>query len=348
MDFSLFNAQTHAPSPDKAIQMFPQLLSFSEALGNTPLIEVPSPKHGARIFAKLESGNPSGSIKDRVAFGLFCDAVNRHDFEKGPLKLIDSSGGNMARALAHLGHLCDVPVHVVIPDTAPEALLRSLAESHATVTKVDRRYFLLGIIAKSQQIARENPDWTLLSQHLNLVNTAVHQHHTGAEICRQLKGKTADVWVAAVGTGGTIAGVYKALSEQNPNLKVIGCTPSEMPFGTMDPPNGDPRFAGAGGLGYGFEQPFVSLIPAPVTFQHVSHKTSLKAMYQFFEKTGIEIGGSAAANWVAAQRAAEHLDQNANVVTVFADAGSDADRERGKNILEKEQHTHGDASYENC
>lgn len=336
MDFSLFNAQTHAPSPDKAIEMFPQLLSFSEALGNTPLIEVPGPKNGARILAKLESGNPSGSIKDRVAFGLFCDAVNHHDFEKGPLKLIDSSGGNMARALAHLGHLCDIPVHVVIPDTAPEALLRSLAESHAKVTKVDRRYFLLGIIAKSQQIAQENPGWTLLSQHLNLVNTAVHQHHTGAEICRQLDGKTADAWVAAIGTGGTIAGVYKALSEHNPDLKVIGCTPTEMPFGTMDPPNGDPRFAGAGGLGYGFKQPFVSLISSQITFQNVSHEESLKAMFQFFDQTGIEIGGSAAANWVAAQRTAEQLDSDATIVTLFADAGSDAERERGRVIQIKE------------
>jgi cysteine synthase len=344
MDFSLFNAQTSAPSPDKALQMFPQLKQYSDALGNTPLIEVPGPRNGAQILAKLESGNPSGSIKDRVAFGLFCDAVNNHHFESGPLKLLDSSGGNMARALGHLGHLCNIPVHVVIPDTATEELLQSLSESQTTVTKVDRNHFLLGIIAKSQQIAREEPGWTLLSQHLNLVNTAVHQYHTGGEICRQLEGRRPDVWVAAVGTGGSITGVYFALAKQNPELRVVGCTPREMPFGTMAPPNGQARFAGAGGLGFGFEQPFISLISSPVTFQSVSHEESLKAMFHFFEETGISIGGSAAANWIVACHVAAKLDRNAHVVTVFADAGSDIDREQGRHLLDNERKHQGKVS----
>lgn len=337
MNFDLFNAQVAAPDPRKVLEMFPQLKGYSESLGNTPLVEVPGPKDGGHVFAKLESKNPSGSIKDRVAFGLFCDAINGHDFQKGPLKLLDSSGGNMAKALAHLGHLCRLPVHVVIPDSAPDALLQSLADSEATVTKVDRNQFLLGIIARSQEIAREEPGWTLLSQHLNLVNTSVHQYHTGAEICRQLDGRRVDGWVAAVGTGGTLAGVYAALAQHNPNLQVIGCTPREMPFGTMAPPNGSNRFAGAGGFGFGFRQPFVSLIPFDVPFQTVSHDESLKAMFGFFEETGIPIGGSAAANWIVACELASRLGQHTNVVTVFADAGSDADRERGRQLLDEQR-----------
>ncbi|OTA20789.1 cysteine synthase [Xenorhabdus beddingii] len=347
MDFSLFNAQTVAPSTDKALQIFPQLRQYSEALGNTPLIEVPGPRNGARILAKLESRNPSGSIKDRVAFGLFCDAVNNHDFDSAPLRLLDSSGGNMARALAHLGHLCNIPVHVVIPDSASDELLQSLSSSKAIVTKVDRKHFLLGIIARSQQIAREEPGWTLLSQHLNLVNTAVHQYHTGAEICRQLDGSHADAWISAVGTGGTLAGVYAALSQQNPQLHVVGCTPSEMPFGTMEPPNDLSRFAGAGGFGFGFKQPFVSLIPSSVTFQSVSNDKSLKAMYRFFEETGIPIGGSAAANWVVAYNVAAKFGKDATVVTVFADAGSNTDRERGRQLLNSERKVNGSISNAN-
>lgn len=339
MDFDLFNAQSAAPSSEKALDMFPQLRGYSESLGNTPLVEVPGPKNGGRIFAKLESKNPSGSIKDRVAFGLFCDAINAHDFDQGPLKLLDSSGGNMAKALAHLGHLCALPVHVVIPDSAPEALLQSLSDSNATVTKVDRHHFLLGIIARSQQIARAEPGWTLLSQHLNLVNTSVHQYHTGAEICRQLDGRCPDAWVAAIGTGGTLAGVYAALAQQNRDIRVVGCTPHELPFGTMDPPNGNARFAGAGGFGFGFRQPFVSLIPFEVPFQTVAYEESLKAMFRFFEETGIPIGGSAAANWIVACGVASQLDKGANVVTIFADAGSDADRERGRQLLDNERQT---------
>ncbi|AOK50589.1 MULTISPECIES: pyridoxal-phosphate dependent enzyme [Burkholderia] len=345
MDFNLFNAQPFAPDPSKALAMFPRLKRYSDALGNTPLLEVPGPKNGGRIFAKLESKNPSGSIKDRVAFGLFCDAINAHDFSQAPLKLLDSSGGNMAKALAHLGHLCGLTVQVVIPDSSSEELLRSLEESQAIVTKVDRNHFLLGIIARSQQIASEEPEWTLLSQHLNQVNTAVHQHHTGAEIRRQLDGMRAHAWVAAVGTGGTLAGVYAALAEQNPDVRVIGCTPREMPFGTLEPPNGHARFAGAGGLGYGFRQPFVSLIPFSVPFQSVSHEESLKAMYAFFEATGIPIGGSSAANWLVARSVAERLGKDANVVTVFADAGNDADRERGRQLIAIERRETGSASH---
>ena len=339
MDFDLFNTQSAAPCPAKALDMFPQLRDFSASLGNTPLVEVPGPQNGGRIFAKLESKNPSGSIKDRVAFGLFCDAINAHDFDQGPLKLLDSSGGSMAKALAHLGHLCGLPVHVVIPDSAPEVLLQSLSDSNAIVTKVDSSHFLLGIIARSQQIARTEPGWTLLSQHLNLVNTSVHQHHTGAEISRQLDGRRPDAWIAAIGTGGTLAGVYAALAQQNQDLRVVGCTPRELPFGTMEPPNGTARFAGAGGFGFGFRQPFVSLIPYEVPFQAVSHEESLKAMFRFFEETGIPIGGSAAANWIVACNVASELDKEASVVTIFPDAGSDADRERGRQLLDNERQT---------
>ncbi|AOJ04137.1 MULTISPECIES: PLP-dependent cysteine synthase family protein [Burkholderia] len=348
MDFELFNAQPAAPAFGKALELFPQLKAYRDSLGNTPLVEVPGPTNGARVYAKLESKNPSGSIKDRVAFGLFCDAINAHDFSSGPLKLLDSSGGNMAKALAHLGNLCGLPVHVVIPDSASDELLQSLNDNKAIVTKVDRSHFLLGIIARSQQIAREEPGWTLLSQHLNLVNTAVHQHHTGTEICRQLDGRRADAWVAAVGTGGTLAGVYAALAQQNPDVRVVGCTPDEMPFGTMAPPNGSARFAGAGGLGYGFRQPFVSLIPFAVPFQTVTHAESLKAMYRFLEETGIPIGGSAAANWIVACNVAAELGRNATVVTVFADAGSDADRERGRQLMESDKNPIGNPNYANA
>jgi cysteine synthase len=341
MDFALFNAQRSAPDRGKALAMFPQLQGYSESLGNTPLVEVPGSANGGRVFAKLESKNPSGSIKDRVAFGLFCDAINHHDFDQGPLKLLDSSGGNMAKALAHLGHLCGLTVQVVIPDSASDELLRSLHDNQAIVTLVDRNHFLLGIIARSQEIAREEPGWTLLSQHLNQVNTATHQHHTGAEIVRQLDGLRPDAWVAAVGTGGTLAGVYAALVAQNPNLRVVGCTPHEMPFGTLAPPNGERRFAGAGGFGFGFRQPFVSLIPSPVPFESVTHDASLKAMHAFFSATGIPIGGSSAANWIVARRVAEQLGAGSTVVTVFADAGSDADRERGRQLSSLESNAIG-------
>ncbi|XBS69528.1 pyridoxal-phosphate dependent enzyme [Acerihabitans sp. KWT182] len=236
MNFKLFNPQQGVPDPTKALELFPQLSSFSQGLGNTPLKEVPGPEGGAKILAKLESTNPFGSVKDRTAFGLFCDAVNRHDFSQRPLKLLDASGGNMGRALAMLGHLCDIPVHLVIPDSSSQTLLNTLREANAEITLVDKRHFLLGMIARAQEIKRQNPSWTLLSQHLNLANVAVHRHQTGQEILRQLAGAKAGGWVASVGTGGTLSGVFAALEQDNPALKVQGTTPKEMPFATFSPP----------------------------------------------------------------------------------------------------------------
>lgn len=341
MDFTLYNMQTGAPDATKALQMFPQLVEFHRKLGQTPLMPVPGPKGGAKILAKCEFENPFGSVKDRAAFGLFCDAVNRHDFSRGQLKLLDASGGNMGRALAMLGKLCDIPVHLVIPDSSPDTLVKTLYEARADVTLVDRQYFLLGLIARAQDIARRDPSWMLLSQHLNLVNVAVHQYQTGQEIRQQLHGDKADGWVAAVGTGGTLSGVYAALAEDNPAIKVQGTTPRELPYGTMAPPNGKNKFAGAGGMGFGFLQPFITRMPvAELPFYKVGWEEALGAMFEFHQLTGVRIGASSAANWKSAYHLARSLGPEAQVITLFADAGSDSDRDKGQEFFTRGEPVH--------
>ena len=343
MNFEIFNHQDGAPNPAKALRKFPQLASFYHGLGNTPLQEVPGPGGGARILAKLEFYNPFGSVKDRTAFGMFCDAINRHDFNQGPLKLLDASGGNMGRALAMLGNLCDIAVHLVIPDSSPDTLINTLREANAELTLVDRRHFLLGMIARAQEIKQQDAGWTLLSQHLNLANLAVHQYQTGGEILRQMAGSKVSGWVAAVGTGGTLSGVYAALEPDNPGLIVQGTTPLEMPFGTMSPPDGRDKFAGSGGMGFGFRQPFIARINRDeVPFRHVGYEEALSAMYEFYQLTGIRIGGSSAANWKNAYGLAQSLGPDEVVVTLFADAGSDHEREKGKGLYARSTAVHAE------
>lgn len=331
MNLELFNHLDRAPDPSKALDMFPQLSNFYSSLGNTTLLPVPGPKGGAGIMAKLEFENPFGSVKDRTAFGMFCEAINNHDFRQGPLKLLDATGGNMGRALAMICNMCDIAVHLVIPDSSPEVLVKALREANAEITLVDSRYFLLGLMARAQEIALADPGWTLLAQHLNLVNVAVHQHGTGQEIRRQLRGGKAGGWVASVGTGGTLSGVYAALAQDNPSLKVQGTTPKELPFGTMAPPNGRDKFAGAGGMGFGFRQPFITRMKLDaLPFNQIGWQESLAAMYEFYQLTGIRIGASSAANWKGACRLAQTLTREEQVVTLFADAGSDSEREKGE------------------
>ncbi|TKI04470.1 pyridoxal-phosphate dependent enzyme [Martelella alba] len=341
MNFDVFNAQDGVPDPSRALAMFPRLVSFYDGLGNTPLEAVPGPADGARIMAKMEFNNPFGSVKDRTAFGIFCDAVNRHDFHRQPLKLLDASGGNMGRALAKICQLCEIPVHLVIPDSSPDTLIAMLRDAGAELTLVDRRYFLLGMIARAQEIKQQNPEWTLLSQHLNLANVAVHQYQTGREIICQLGDNKADGWVAAVGTGGTLSGVFAALSAENPALRVQGTTPKEMPYATLSPPDGRDKFAGAGGMGFGFRQPFIDRMNRKnIPFCHVSWQESLSGMYEFYRLTGVRIGASAAANWKSAYQLAQTMDPDHVVVTLFADAGSDSDREKGKAFFSQLEPVH--------
>lgn len=331
MNFALFNSLNGAPDPTRALSLFPALNSFYQALGNTPLQPVPGPAGGGRILAKFEFVNPFGSVKDRAAFGMFCEAINQHDFSRAPLKLLDASGGNMGKALAKLGQLCGIPIHLIIPDSSPPPLVDFLRDAGAELSTVESRFFLLGLISRAQAIGLHDPSWTLLSQHLNLVNVAIHQYQTGQEIRRQLAAEKADGWVAAVGTGGTLSGVYAALVKDNPALRVLGTTPSELPFGTYDPPNDCDKFGGAGGMGFGFRQPFLAHMGLEhVPFKEVSWQASLSAMYEFHRLTGVRIGASAAANWRCAYELAQEMTPAQCVITLFADAGSDAERDRGE------------------
>ncbi|WP_243466137.1 hypothetical protein [Sodalis glossinidius] len=134
-----------------------------------------------------------------------------------------------------------------------------------------------------------------------------------------------------MGTGGTLSGFYAALVKDNPALRVLGTTPRELPFGTYDPTNDCDKFGGVGGMGFGFRQPFLAHVGLDdVQFNEVSWRVSLSAMFEFHLLTDIRIGASAAANWSSAYRLAQEMTPAQCVITLFADAGSDAERDRGE------------------
>ncbi|MGL9773652.1 MAG: hypothetical protein ACR5LG_06215 [Sodalis sp. (in: enterobacteria)] len=125
MNFALFNPLNGAPDPTRALSLFPALTPSYQELGNTPLQPVPSPPGGGwPYFGEVQvcQSVRFGSVKDRAAFGMFCEAINQHDVNRGPLKLLVASGGNMGKALAKLGQLCGIPIHLIISDSSPPAL----------------------------------------------------------------------------------------------------------------------------------------------------------------------------------------------------------------------------------
>ncbi len=317
-----------APLPDfEALhRRFPALGRFREQLGATTLREVPGPAGGARILAKCEWENPVGSVKDRVAYALVCAALERHgDRPLGDLRILEYSGGNLARALAHVGSLLGLAMRFVVPSVTPPSLLADLRERGFAVTLVDREEGFLGTVRAAVALAEAEPEWTLLYQHRNDANRAFHAATTGAELVAQLAGATPAAWVASIGTGGTLMGVRGPLAALNPALRTVGVTPAELPYGSPLPPNGLPKYTGATGLGHGIRQPFVRPFDEVVEHRCVPHGDALRGMARFLDETGLRIGSSASANWLAAREVARELPGDALVLTVLPDAGSPED-----------------------
>jgi len=303
---------------------FPALREFHHGLGKTRLVEVPSFDGGARIFAKCEMENPAGSIKDRTAYALLAGVLDRTpDDALAKLKIHEYSGGNLARALARLTNALSIPTRLVLSSSSPKSLLDDLERNRAEVVLVDKALGFTAVIEEAVRIAAADTSWTFLYQHQNLANVDFHRVSTGVEIVTQLAGRRPDAWVASIGTGGTFIGVGLALRATNHALKIYGVTPAELPYGSLEPPNGLPKYAGSGGFGYGKKQFFVEPHEPLITgHRHVTYGEAMAGMAELHAATGMRVGSSAAANWLSARAIAREMAPNETVVTVFPCAGS--------------------------
>jgi cysteine synthase A len=318
-------AWENAPPLNTAVlhAAYPALAAFRDRLGDTDLVHVPSRPGAARILAKLEYQNPIGSIKDRTAYALVCDALARHGaVPLSKLRILEYSGGNLASALSFLGHQLGIEMRFVLSSAAPQSLLSCLQERGARVDLVDKDLGFLAVVHQALRIAEAEPEWRLLYQHRNTANMTFHRDTTGAEILRQLAGTVPSAWVASIGSGGSLIGVADALRAAHPRLRVVGVTPAELPYGSEQPPNGLPKYAGSGGMGCGIRQPFVRLYDERIEHRTVSFPRALKGMVEFLNLTGMRIGSSAAANWLTAREIAAEMPPDTSVVTVFPDAGT--------------------------
>ena len=305
-------------------ERYPALARFRERLGATPLIEVPSTPGGAAIMAKCEWGNPAGSIKDRAAYAMVCDALRRHgDRPLEDLRLLEYSGGNLGLALSYLCADLGVTLRLVVAAFTSASVLDTLHSRGTLVDIAPRDEGFLGTVRGAQRIAATEPGWELLFQHINPANLTIHELTTGREIVHQLGGRKPHTWVAAIGTGGTLVGVMNALQRIQPEVRAVGITPAEAPYGHEGPPNTRPCLCGSGGFGHGIRQPFVKAYDHQIAkHSHVSYQDALDGAAEFFGLTGTRLGTSAAANWLVARRIAAELPPDAVVTTVFADAGT--------------------------
>ena len=214
--------------------------SLTELIGGTPLLEVTNyeKKHklNAKILAKLEYFNPAGSVKDRVAKAMIEDAEAKGQLKEGSV-IIEPTSGNTGIGLAAVGTARGYRVILTMPETM-SIERRNLVKAYgAEVVLTEGAKGMKGAIAKAEELAMEIPNSFIPGQFENPANPAAHRKTTGPEIWEDTDGEV-DIFVAGVGTGGTVTGIGSYLKEKNPDIKIIAMEPAASPMlseGTAGP-----------------------------------------------------------------------------------------------------------------
>lgn len=284
-----------------------------ELIGKTPMLEVPVGK--ARLLLKLERFNPGGSVKDRTALAMIEDAEQRGLLQPGGT-IIEPTSGNTGVGLAWIGKLKGYRVILTMPDTMSVERRNLLAVYGAELDLTPGAAGMKGAIARAEQLQRETRNSIILGQFVNPANPAVHYATTGQEIWEDTEGNV-DVFVAGVGTGGTISGVGRALKEKNFTVEVIAVEPASSPVlegGAAGPHK-------IQGIGAGFQPEtyhaqFVDRVMA------VTNEDAFDAARQLATQYGVLVGiSSGAAFHAACQMANQPEYAGRTIVVLLPDTG---------------------------
>ena len=293
------------------MKVYPDITAL---IGNTPLVEVRLATE-ATLYAKLEYFNPAGSAKDRIALAMLLDAEQRGVLRKDSV-IIEPTSGNTGIGLAAVAAARGYRVILTMPETMSaerRALLRAYG---AELVLTDGAKGMTGAVERAKELAASIPHSFLPDQFANPANPAAHYHTTGPEIWRDTDG-TVDIFVAGVGTGGTITGVGRYLKEQNPAIRVVAVEPSGSPLLS----NGVAGPHGLQGIGANFipEALDTSIYDEVMT---VTEQQAYEAARSFTHTHGLLVGISSGAALHAA-RVIANQPQNAGktVVVLLPDTG---------------------------
>lgn len=289
--------------------------SITELIGNTPLVELaPAQGQKARIVAKIEFFNPGGSVKDRIALAMIEDAE-----EKGILKagstIIEPTSGNTGVGLAWVGRSKGYKTILTMPETMSVERRNLLQAFGATIVLTPGAEGMKGAIAKAQELKSQIDGAVILGQFTNQANPRMHELTTGKEIIRDTEG-TVDIFVAGVGTGGTVTGTGRALKAYNSNIKVVAVEPESSPVLSTGK-SGSHKIQGIG-AGFVPETYDASVIDSIET---ISNDDAFDGARKLAAQ-GILVGISSGAAYAAALRLAEK-DENAGktIVVLLPDTG---------------------------
>ena len=278
-----------------------------EAIGDTPLVELPSltPKAGVRIFAKLEGNNPTGSVKDRIARAMVQAALDEGLLPEDKT-LLEPTSGNTGISLAMVAQRLGRRFTAVMPDNVSQERGELLRAYGADIIYSPGEEGSNGSIVAAKALADQDDRYVMLYQYGNAANPRAHYETTAPEIIRDLPEVTH--FVAGLGTGGTLMGVGRRLKEFNPNVEIIAAAPEP-----------DDRIQGLRSLEEGFVPPILdlSLLDARIM---ISSAESFSMTALLLRKEGVFAGVSSGAALAAALRVANRIDSG-DIVCLFADGG---------------------------
>lgn len=293
--------------------------SFAELIGNTPLYAAShfaqNTGAGAQILAKLEYFNPAGSVKDRVAVAMIDDAEARGALKPGAT-IIEPTSGNTGIGLAAVAASRGYRIILTMPETMSVERRNMLKAYGAELVLTEGAKGMSGAIAKANELAKEIENSFIPGQFENPANPAAHLASTGPEIWSQTDGQV-DIFVAGVGTGGTVTGVGSYLKQQNPNIQVVAVEPDESPV--LSTGKGGPHKIQ--GIGAGFV-PQVLNTEIYDEIMRVKGEDAFAAARTFTHSEGLFVGiSSGAALWAAAELSKRPENANKTIVALLPDTG---------------------------
>ena len=293
--------------------------SADQLIGHTPLLELTHLEKAeglkAKILAKLEYFNPAGSAKDRVAKAMIDDAEAKGLLKEGSV-IIEPTSGNTGIGLAAVAAARGYRTIIVMPDTMSVERRQLMKAYGAELVLTEGAKGMSGAIAKAEQLAKEIPGGFVAGQFVNPANPEAHRQTTGPEIWEDTDGKV-DIFVAGVGTGGTITGVGEYLKSKNPNVKIVAVEPAGSPVLS----GGKPGPHKVQGIGAGFVPQVLNtsvydeIIP-------VETEDAFQTGRRIGSTEGVLVGiSSGAAAWAALQLAQRPENEGKTIVALLPDTG---------------------------